>query len=174
MKALTIISGLIFFLTINTNAQLKYEGTIDSKYETIQLDDGIFKYLKYNQDEKKVLLYNLDNSLWRTINLPLPSNHFLDEIMNISIHTFNHDDNVELIYSSVVYYISDNLENPDEDFVQEEFTLNIINEMGKSILKVPGSNEMEIIDSEGKKTLLIYKNGDKSYNEKNETIIYSL
>lgn len=82
-------------------AQLKYEGTIDSKYKTLQLEDGSFKYIKYNKKENIVMVHNLDNSLWRTIKLPLPKYHLLDEIKHISTHTFNNDDFVELIYSCV-------------------------------------------------------------------------
>lgn len=173
MKTLSIITGLILFISLNLHAQLKYEGKIDSRYKTIQLDDDTYKYLKYNKEDKKVLIYNLDNSLWRTINLPLPENHLLDEIKDISVHTFNDDNFVELIYSCVVYNVPENIESPENGYVQIKFTLNIINEEGELILTVPDSNEMEIIEAEGEKKLLIYKHVGKHFSNEEETIIYS-
>jgi len=173
MKTLSIITSLIIFVSLNLHAQLKYEGKIDSRYKAIQLNDGSYKYLKYNKEDKKVLIYNLDNSLWRTVNLPLPENHILDEIKDISTNTFNDDDFVELIYSCVVYEVADNIENPENGYVQIEFTLNIINEEGDLILAVPGSNEMEIIKDQGGNKLLIYKHVGKHFSHEEETIIYS-
>lgn len=173
MKTGTIITGLLLILSVNLSAQLKYEGTLDSRYKTIQIDDGAVRYIKYNKDEKKVLIYNLDNSLWRSINLPLPKNHFLDEIKNISSHTFNDDDFVEIVYSCVVYNVSDKIKSSNDDYIIVEFTLNIISESGESILKIPGSNEMEIIETEEEKKLLIYKHIGKHFGNDAETIIYS-
>lgn len=173
MKTHIIVLGLTLFLSGYLHAQLKYEGAIDSRYKTIQLDDGTFKYVKYNQKEQKVLIYNLDNSLWRTIKLPLPKFHLLDEIKHISQHTFNKDDKVELVYSCVVYNISDNVETSETEDFKVNFTLNIINESGEEILKVNDSNEMEIIESHGQKKLLIYKHVGKHFFEKDETLIYS-
>ncbi|MDF1546734.1 MAG: hypothetical protein P1P88_02855 [Bacteroidales bacterium] len=173
MKTHVIILGLIFLISSQLHAQLKYEGTIDARYKTIQLDDGSFKYVKYNQKEQKVFIYNLDNTIWRTIKLPLPKDHLLDEIKHISQHAFNKDDEVELVYSCVVYHISDNIEDTEKDNVIVRFTLNIINESGEQLLKVHDSNEMEIIDSQGQKKLLIYKHLGKHFNGKDETLIYS-
>jgi hypothetical protein len=173
MKTLSIITSLILVISVNLHAQLKYEGKVDSRYKTVQLDDGTYKYLKYNKEDKKVLIFNLDNSLWRTISLPLPENHLLDEIKNISVNTFNDDEFVELIYSCVVYSMPDNMEDPEIGYVQIEFTLNIINEEGKLILSVPGSNEMEILESDSVKKLLIYKHVGKHFSNEEETIIYS-
>lgn len=173
MKTQSVILALVIFLSTYAHAQLKYEGTVDSRYKTIQLDDGTFKYVKYNQKEQKVLIFNLDNSLWRTIKLPLPKHHLLDEIKYISQHTFNDDDLVELVYSCVVYEANNYFESSDEDNLTIEFTLNIISESGEYILKVQNSNEMEIINSNGQKKLLIYKHLGEHFNGKDETLIYS-
>lgn len=67
-----------------------------------------------------------------------------------------------------------NYDNIEDEFEMIEFTLNIINEKGEVILKIPNSNEMEIIDSNGQKKLLIYKHYGEHFNAKDETIIYSL
>lgn len=174
MKTKAIILGVILLCSTQIFPQLKYEGTINYRYKVLQLDDGAFKYVRYNKDEKKVLVYNLDNSLYRTIELPLPKFHFLDEIKHISVRTFNDDDKLELVYSCVEYNSPENYDNIEDQFEYFNFTLNIISETGEMILKVPDSNEMDIIESDGQKKLLIYKHVGEHFNWEDETIIYSL
>jgi hypothetical protein len=111
--------------------------------------------------------------LWRTVKIPLPKYHILDELKNISVHTFNKDDLVELIYSCAEYSTNDDSENPTQPFYNVNFTLNIINEHGKSLLKVQDSNEMGIINSDGRNKLIIYKHIGKGVKAKDETLIYS-
>ena len=164
---------LLFFSSSSAFAQLKYEGFIDAKYKTVQLDDGSFKYVKYDKIKQEVSLVDLNNELWRTVKLPLPKNHHLDEVKSVSLHTFNSDDLVELVYSCVEYD-SQLSEDPDDDIVLVNFTLNIINENGDLILKVQDSNEMEIIQTNNQSKLLIYKHIGRGFNEKDETLIYSL
>lgn len=174
MKTKILISLIFLFLSSLGYAQINYEGTVDSKYKTVQLENGHSKYLKYNKELQKVLIYNLDNTLWKTVKLPLPEHHVLDEIKHISQYTFNKDELVEIVYSCVEYTPNPGYEDPNEPFVNIEFTLNIINEKGEHILKVRDSNEMEIINSEGQKKLLIYKHIGKDINAHDQTIIYSL
>lgn len=174
MQTLFLTLSLMIFLTVSSFSQLKYEGKLDAKYKSMELDDGTLKFVKYNKKEQKVLIFNSDNSLWRTIELPLPKQHLLDEIKYISQHTFNNDDSVELVYSCLVYSLSDDLEDPEKENVIIDFTLNIINESGEIILRVPDSNDMEIIDFNGTKKLLIYKHPGKHINENEGTLIYTL
>jgi hypothetical protein len=173
MKLKIFLFSIVTLLTSVGVAQLKYEGSVKSIYKTIQLDDGSFKYMKYNKENNEVLIYSLDKSLWRTVKLPLPKHHELDEIKHLSIYTFNKDEYVELVYSCAVYSIQDNLEDPEKDILNVHFTINIINELGEKILIVPNSSEIEFIDSNGKKSLFIYKNVGKLFSDKNVTLIYS-
>ena len=173
MKPVLQISIFFLLITSQLYSQLKYEGAVDSRYKTFQLDDGSLKYVKYNKKEEKVQIYKLNDSLWKTIKLPLPNNHLLEEIKHISIKTINDDDHLELIYSCVIYDMEN--ENIVEDGIEIlQFTLNIINENGEIILKVPNSNEMEIIESNGKKKLLVYKHIGQHFSSKDQTLVYSL
>jgi hypothetical protein len=174
MKTKSII--LIVFLLIASfgYTQLSYEGTVDSRYKTVQLENGEFKYLKYNKKLQEIHIYSMDNSLWKTVKLPLPDHHILDEVKLVSQNTFNKDELVEIAYSCVVYSHNSNYEDPNEPFVNIDFTLNIINEKGEHLLKVDGSNEMEIIESKGQKKLLIFKHIGKGFQAHDQTIIYSI
>lgn len=174
MKTLIITIGLVFIVSFSF-AQLVQDETVDGKFKTFQLENGEVKYVKYDKKAEIINIYNLDQSLWKSVKLPLPKGHFLDEIKLISTHTFNSDDSVEILYSCVIY---------DEDYYNAaatlnmgdhiHFTLNIINENGKSLLKVPDSNDYEIIDSNGKKKLFVYKHISSGSRSKEQTLVYSL
>ncbi|WP_421917887.1 hypothetical protein [Marinifilum sp.] len=172
----TMIVTMIFLLILNIDgiSQIKLEGTVNSKYKSIQMDDGTFRYAKYNGEKEAIYIYNLDNTIWRTINLPLPKNHHLDEVKLISQKVFNKDDLVEIVYSCVEHTVPDNYEDPTVDFGQVKFTLNIINEMGESLLRVEDSNEMEIVKSKGGTKLLVYKHIGESFSGEDQTLIYNL
>lgn len=173
MKTKALIFVLFVFFSISSFAQLKFEGEVESKYKTYQLDDGSFKYVIYNKKEEVLKIFNLDNTLWRTVNIPLPKHHILDELKHISVNTFNDDDLVELIYSCAIYYSNDEYEDPMQDFYLVDFTLNIINEHGEHLLKVSDSNEMKLLDSNGERKLIIYKHIGKGFDAKDKTLIYS-
>ncbi|NQU85237.1 MAG: hypothetical protein HQ541_05705, partial [Mariniphaga sp.] len=81
---------------------------------------------------------------------------------------------VEILYTSVEYDYSFNYENPSchSDFIT--FTLNIINEKGEVLLKEEEINDYAIIESDGSKKLFVYKNPDKGYTKKTETIVYAI
>lgn len=173
MKTTIIVIGFLVLTFGQIFSQIKFEGEIDSRYRTIQLEDGSFKYLKYNQKEKKIVIFNLDNTLWRSIILPLPKSHLLDEIKHISQYTFNKDEELELVYTCIVYEISDDLEDPDNDNLRVYFTLNIVKETGEHLLKVHDSNEMKIINSKGHNKLLIYKHHGTQFNSNDKTLVYT-
>ena len=53
MKTKALIFVLFVFFSISSFAQLKFEGEVESKYKTYQLDDGSFKYVIYNKKEEE-------------------------------------------------------------------------------------------------------------------------
>lgn len=174
MKTKSIILIIFLFITTVGYAQLNYEGTVDSRYKTVQLENGLSKYLKYDRKLQEIHIYNMDNTLWKTVKLPLPKHHILDEVKLVSQNTFNRDELVEIVYSCVVYTSNTDYEDPTQPLVNIDFTLNIINEQGEHLLKIEGSNEMEIIESNGQKKLLIFKHIGKDFQAHDQTIIYSL
>ncbi|RZT91304.1 hypothetical protein EV201_3118 [Ancylomarina subtilis] len=174
MKATAITVLLVLFFCFTGFSQIKYEGKMDSKYKSIKLEDGSFKYVKYDKKNQTIYIYNLNNTLWKKVKLPLPENHFLDEVKLISQKTFNKDEEVELVYSCVEYTMSDNYEDPAEEYFKINFTLNVITESGESLLRVENSNEMEIITTEGGVKMLVYKHVSERFNNGDETLIYNL
>nr|WP_321409141.1 hypothetical protein [uncultured Carboxylicivirga sp.] len=174
MKAFFIIIALMLVVS-SSFAQLVQDETVEGKYRTFQLDGGDVKYVKYNKKAEVIDIYNLNHSLWKSVKIPLPKGHILDEIKLISTRTFNNNDAVEILYSCVIYdldyYDVESSLNQD-DYVH--FTLNIIDENGKSLLKVDDSNDYEIIESNGVKKLLVYKHISRGFNSKTQTIVFSI
>lgn len=62
MKVTGITVLLVLFFCFTGFSQIKYEDKIDSKYKSIKLDDGSFKYVKYNKKNLTIFIYNLDNT----------------------------------------------------------------------------------------------------------------
>jgi hypothetical protein len=174
MKALIISIGILF-LASTSFAQLVQDETVEGRFKTFQLDNGEAKYLKYDKKAEIIKIYNLDQRIWKSIKLPLPKGHFLDEIKLISTKTFNNDELVEILYSCVVYDMEYNeIERVQSDEELIHFTLNMINENGKSLLKVEESNDYEIIESDGKQKLFVYKHIGSGLNSKSQTLMYSI
>ena len=173
MKTLIISFGLLFMVSTGF-AQLVQEEVVEGRFRTFQLENGEAKYLKYDKKDEIINIYNLDHTVWKTVKLPLPKGHLLDEIKLISSSTFNKDDLVEVLYSCVVY----DIEYFDSEALYEDeyihFTLNIINDKGDVLLKEENGNDYEIIESNGMKKLFVYKHLSKGFSSKSRTVVYSI
>lgn len=174
MKIIMLFFSLTLLISFQSYSQLEFEGVIKSNFKTIQLDDGEIKYYNFNNKSQEIKLYNLDNSLWKTIQLSLDKNHFFEEILMVSQKTINPDVNFEIVYTCLKYGIASIEENPESYENKIEFTLNIINESGQKILSVPNSQSFNLASSNGKNKLLIYKNIGRSFLDDNETLVYAL
>ena len=175
MKALYIKFTLLLFTVCSLGyGQIVHEGTHDDSFKTFQMDNGEIRYSIYNKLDQTVSVYNLDHSIWKKVHLPLPKEHTLDEIKNISQNTFNSDTLMELVYSCLEYDTTSELEDTNSNYVEIKFTLNIINENGELILKVPDSNDIRILESNGIRKLLVYKHVGQGFNRAGQIEVYSL
>lgn len=155
-------------------SQIVYEGTHDDGFKTFQMDNGEIKYTKYSKLDQTVSVYNLDHTIWKKVQLPIPKQHTLDDIKSISQNTFNSDTLMELVYSCVEYDTSSELEDAKSNYVEINFTLNIINENGELILKVQDSNDIKILESNGIRKLLVYKHVGQGFKRTGQIEVYSL
>lgn len=175
MKALHLIFTLLLFTVCSLGyGQIVHEGTHDDSFKTFQMDNGEIRYSIYNKLDQTVSVYNLDHSIWKKVHLPLPKEHTLDEIKNISQNTFNSDTLMELVYSCIEYDTTSELEDTNSNYVEIKFTLNIINENGELILKVPDSNDIRILESNGIRKLLVYKHVGQGFKRTGQIEVYSL
>jgi hypothetical protein len=81
---------------------------------------------------------------------------------------------MELVYSCIEYDTTSELEDSKFSYVEINFTLNIINEDGDLILKVPDSNDIRILESNGIRKLLVYKHVGQGFKKAGQIEVYSL
>ncbi len=162
----TLIISLVLVLLVSTGfTQLIKVNVLDDKVQLLELENGMIKYIIYQEKSKILQIVNPDRSIWKTIVLPLTTGHFLDEVKSISTNIFNNDPLVEILYTSVEYDYSFDYENPfnENDFMT--LALNIINEKGEVLFREKEITDCAIIDLEGKKELLVYKKQDEIINK---------
>lgn len=173
MKALIMFLGLML-IGSTVFSQLVKEVVITDNFKKLNLDGSETKFIKYQEKEKTLSIYNLDHSIWKTVELPLPKGHFLDEIKLISTNYFNEDNFIEIMFTSAVYNYSYNYENPagDEQFVT--YTLNIINEKGEVLLVEEEMEDYEILESDENNKLVVYKQNSNALDNKSQTVVYAI
>ena len=97
-KLITILVFVV--LTITLKAQIDLEHTYGTLYlNNTTLSKGGFKYAYY--DASKIYIYNSDHSVYKTINLQIPSGYSSNNAyftnIYVSDHLFNSDDKIEYI-----------------------------------------------------------------------------
>ena len=133
-KAISIISLIvILFIAITAKAQISLEHTYTASFgafaqhNIINLTNSGYKY--FVKDGDQVRLYNINHSLWKTINFVLPSDRRIFRIDNISENLFNSDNLVEFLFTT-----QQNIQPyPDSAFV--------INENGNILFKMGAVNK---------------------------------
>lgn len=174
MKTIVLYISFIF-LALPGFSQLKYEGSVNSKYKTVQLDDGSIKYLGFNPTTNELYFNNIDGSSWKTIKISLKRNEYFEDILHVSQYTINPDSNIEVAYTTTTFISQPpNNENPEAGGNRIDYTLNIINEKGVSLLSVPNSHTIKLFSMKGKNKLLIYRNSKHGFRNDDEVLVYTL
>ena len=173
MKTLFISLGLIILLSPGFSQNIQVN-VLDEKFKILKLENGITKYINYQEREKILNILNPDQSIWKTVHLPISTENFLDEVKSISTNIFNNDSLVEILYTSVEYDYSYDNENPfpQNDFIT--FALNIINEKGQVLFREEEVTDYTIVELNGENKLFVYKNQDKVPNKKFKTVGFSI
>lgn len=174
MKTKTLFLSLTLLISFHSYSQLEFEGVIKSVFKTIQLENGEIKFYNFDTKAQMINIYNLDNTRWKSIHIPLENNHFFEEIKMISQNTIHSDQEIEIVYICLTYNYNAIEENPEPEHNAVQFTLNIINERGQKLLSVPNSHEIKLTSANGKTKLLVFKNGGKSFRDDNEILVYAL
>lgn len=144
--------------------------TLENSYDY----SGTYTSLKQSGDKLYIMdvpasqcrIYNMDHSLWKTINLPVPANNFLSDVKFVSEGLFTDDDRLALAY---VYY-SYNSSNQ-----VYSYNAKVITESGQELLSIPGCLYLYVHDmkNEGYK-LLAYSYNFSIWPETVKTLVYSL
>lgn len=157
-----ITAACLFITAIAANAQMTIENTYSNvnagkflenmAIEVVNLSTSGRKYLIRDMDASQLRIYNLNHSVWKTINLPTVANHEPGYTSYLSEGLFNTDGKVEL----AVYY-----RNTTPNVYVHKIV--IVNEDG-NILNTVDSAEMIKVFNVGNNTFkaIIEKQGDRA------------
>jgi len=77
-------------------------------------------------------IYNMDHSLYKTINCPVPADNYLADIKYVSQNLFDSDSEIELLYTYYQYI-------PTATSYYYVYNSKVINETGSSLININGA-----------------------------------
>lgn len=135
---------------------------------------GTYTSLRYSGDKIFIMdvpasqcrIYNIDHSLWKTIQLAVPTNNYLYDIKYVSEGLFTDDNRLALAY---IYYSYNTATQVSS------YNAKVITETGEELLSIPGCLYLYVYDmnDDGHK-LLAYSYNFNVWPETVKTLVYSL
>ncbi|MFP4471114.1 MAG: T9SS type A sorting domain-containing protein [Bacteroidota bacterium] len=119
------------FAQINFEHEYYYSGTF------VNLSLSGSKFYVMDVENSQCRIYNLNHSLWKTIDLDIPADHYLYDIRFVSENLFTTDNAVALAY---IYY------HYDETGQYYSYFARIISENGTALLTIPGAQYLAVND----------------------------
>lgn len=172
MKNIILIIAAVLISTISYS-QINLENTFVAGQNLTEISDGDYKYFTVDEKDKLVTVYNLDNTVFKTVKLVIPEDAFLDEILNVLSSNINENSSIEIAYT--IYY-----ETSDDDFdyiestVYEHTDLIIVDESGAELLKVKEGKSIKFLDnSESGNLILISAYNTDNFYQTYKTYVYS-
>ena len=131
MKKLAFLFSLnlLFF---GLFGQISLEKTLNFSANVTKINETTYKYFIMDVPNAQTRIYNLDFSVYKTINLPVPGGEWLYDVSFISENLFNDDAKLEILYT---YY----------NWVAVEtsgyyvYHTKVVNEDGVELLDAPGA-----------------------------------
>lgn len=142
MKKIFVSSFFLVFAFV-LNAQVTLEHTYNYSANLVEFETLGYKYYLMDVPNAQCRIYNMDHSLYKSINCPVPSGCYLFDVKFLSEKLFDSDSGIELLYSWYKY-------NSGSDYY--EYDSKIINE-----------DESQIVFIEGALYNHINKTGEESY-----------
>ncbi|MBW6491026.1 MAG: T9SS type A sorting domain-containing protein [Lentimicrobium sp.] len=147
--------AFVIFLAIPllSPGQISLENTYNYSGTYTNLKVSGDKFFIMDVVNSQCRIYNTDHSLWKTINLSVPSNNYVYDIKFVSENLFTTDNTLCLAY---VYYYYDE--------VNQFYTYNakIIRENGSLLLTIPGCQHLNLYRTKDGATKLITYSYDYS------------
>ncbi|MDO8928716.1 MAG: T9SS type A sorting domain-containing protein [Bacteroidota bacterium] len=102
MKQIVLTSLIVFFAFIGFS-QITLQKTYNYSTTVVKLETLGYKYYLMDVPNSQVRIYNIDHSLFKTINCSVPTGYYLAEIKYVSENLFNSDSQIELAYTYYKY-----------------------------------------------------------------------
>lgn len=131
MKKLIFTIAISMFILI-LHAQVTLDKTYNYSTSVVNLESLGYKYYLMDVPNGQCRIYNIDHSLFKTINCNLPSDFYLSDIKYISEKVFDDDSELELLCTFYKYI-------PTQESYYYEYDSKIINEDGSQMTFIDGS-----------------------------------
>lgn len=104
-----IFSTLILtFLFAAVYGQITLQKTYNYSSSVVKLETSGYKYFLMDVPASQCRIYNMDHSVYKTINCTVPSGYYLADIKFVSEKLFNSDAQIELAYTYYKYVATAN------------------------------------------------------------------
>lgn len=133
----SLFSLLITFLS----AQVSLNKTYNYSTSVVKLETLGYKYFLMDVPNAQCRIYNLDHSLFKTINCSVPSGYYLADLKYISQNLFDADSGIELVFTSYKYV-------PTTTSYYYIYNSKIINEDGTQIQNIDGARYIYVNQTE--------------------------
>lgn len=144
----TILSFILLLIAWAGHAQITFENNYPGSTTLTRLSISGDKYFMMDWTNNKCNIYNTDHTLWKTIDLTIPSGWYLYDIRYVSETLFNLDSKVELVYTYYNY-------NTTQQYYT--YATKVINEEGSVLLTVQGGGYSEVMSTvAGSLKFLVY------------------
>ncbi|MBA4410277.1 MAG: T9SS type A sorting domain-containing protein [Bacteroidota bacterium] len=164
-----ILSTLILVFSLSSLfAQITLQKTYNYSTAVVKLETLGYKYFLMDVPTSQIRIYNMDHSLFKTINCTVPGGYYLSDIKYISEKLFNSDSQIELAYTYYKYVST-------STSYYYMYGSKVINENGSNIQSIDGAQYIYVNktgDTEYK--LFAYCYDYSIFPEKVWTNIYSL
>ncbi len=157
---------LILGMALPVGAQIQLENSYDYSGTYVSLKNSGDKFYIMDVPASQCRIYNMDHSLWQTINLPVPVNNYVSDVTLVSEGLFTNDERLALAY---VYYSY----NASTDVYS--YNARVITASGQELLSIPGCLYLYVHDmkDQGFK-LLAYAYNFNVWPYTVKTLVYSL
>lgn len=137
MKKRILLTAVFAFNVVFIWAQISLEHTYNYSATIVKLESMGYKYYLMDVPKAQCRIYNIDHSLLKTINCPVPQDYFLADIKLVSENLFNSDASVELACTYYKYV-------PTQTTYYYMYGTRIINEAGSILLNIDGARYIYI------------------------------
>ena len=127
------------------------EFRFDYSVSVTKLNDTETKLYLMDVLTNQCRIYNTDYTLYKTINLSIPTDNYLYDIRFVSTNMFNTDSKIELLYTYYAWISTDN--NGNGYYV---YNTKVINESGNVLINAPGVLYSYVKNRSDKYKLFLY------------------
>lgn len=156
MKTRLIIALLFLSAAFAARGQLTLEQTYDHSLTSTRINATGYMYYLMDVANSQCRIYRTDHSLYKTITISLPADHYLQDIKFVTENLFNSDASVELWYSAYNWV-------PVGDTGYYRYVSKVVNEQGTVLADIPNGAYAYIIPAGDEVYKLVVYSYDNSF-----------